>query len=106
MISTTLMRISTKQRTLNVSNATISRLAGLRSAALSDALREVSRLTGEQEAGIEKVVNRLVSLDAAVRPLRLPLDAMGVEDLRKILDSDVSAEKLEKAMLELFTPVQ
>jgi hypothetical protein len=102
MISTTLMRVTQKQRTLGISSATISRLAGLRSAALSDALREVSRLTSEQENHIERVVNKLISLDSAVRPLRLPLDAMGVEDLRLILESEVSPERMQESIAGMF----
>jgi hypothetical protein len=102
MISTTLMRITQKQRTLGISSATVSRLAGLRSAALSDASREVSRLSSEQEHKIERVMNRLIDLDAAARPLRLPLDAMGVEDLRLILESGVDAQRMRESVTSLF----
>jgi hypothetical protein len=102
MISTTLMRVTTKQRELGISSATVSRLAGLRSAALSDALREVSRLSSEQEAHIEQVLNHLVLLDSACRPFRLPLDAMGVADLRQILESRVPGERVRAAIQALF----
>ena len=102
MISTTLMRVTTKQRALGISSATISRLAGLRSAALSDALREVSRLDTQQETRIEQVLTQLTALDSACRPFRLPLDAMGVEDLRQILESKISEDRLRDAITSLF----
>ncbi len=102
MISTALMRIESKRRALGISSATISRLVGLRSSALSDGLREVSRLSGEQEARIEEVLTQLTTLDAACKPFRLPLDARGVADLQVILESGISSERLGEAIKDLF----
>jgi hypothetical protein len=102
MLSTTLMRTEQKRRTLGISSSTISRLAGLRGSAMSEAMREVTRLSSEQEAKLELVVSQLTALDASVRPFRLPLDSAELNDLQMILDGGISPEKLQDAITSLF----
>lgn len=103
MVSITLNHARNRQNALGFSAATSARLVDISPASLSNAYRDISRLSSEKESELATVLFRLTELSDAILPFGLPEN---VDDLRRLLDAmesrAITAENVRTKILELF----
>jgi hypothetical protein len=107
MASVILARIDENLRAAGLSRATFALVCGLKPSTLSAAYNSVVNLGGPREAELLTVSYRLVELREACKPFALPSDAGMVRQLvGRVLDGEVTAEKIREIVSSLFEVTQ
>ena len=98
MISITLAKFKDNLLAAGVSHAAAATLGGLKPSTLSSAFRGITRLESTKEAELLTISFRLLELEAALRPLKLPENVSYLEQLL----ARVKNEEITPALIRSF----
>jgi hypothetical protein len=99
-LSITLGRAKFNSERIGVSIAVLARIVNMSASKLSDAFRDVRKLSSLDEVEIENVVTRLANFHAAFAPLELPRNW---EQLRELTITSVTPDEAAHFVAKLFS---